>query len=85
MLAEVEIKQLIRKNSIVFIPSFGLVSESIINEVETYLKQVKRVLLSTLKEEFPSYKEAAIAISQQIGCRIHWKSIEVVEIIAPRK
>ncbi len=85
VLAEVEIKQLIQKNSIVFISSFGLASENIITEVETYLKKVKRVLLSTLKEEFPSYKEAAIAISQHIGCRIHWKSIEVVEIIAPRK
>ena len=62
-----------------------LVSKGIITEVEAYLKQVRRILLESLKDKFPKYKEALIAISQYIGCRIHWKSIEVVEIIAPRK
>ncbi|MCK4896883.1 MAG: DUF790 family protein, partial [Candidatus Heimdallarchaeota archaeon] len=85
VLSEMEVKRIIKEKSIIFIPSFGMVSKGIITEIEAYLKQVKRILLESLKEKFPEYKEALIAISQYIGCRIHWKSIEVVEIIAPRK
>ncbi len=84
ILSEMEIKHIIQEKSIVFIPSFGMVSQGIVTEVEVFLKQVKRISLESLKEKFPEYKEALIAISQYIGCRIHWKSIEVVEIIAPR-
>ncbi|MHA1592438.1 MAG: DUF790 family protein, partial [Candidatus Heimdallarchaeaceae archaeon] len=85
VLSDMDVKRIIKEKSIIFIPSFGMVSKGIITEVEAYLKQVKRILLESLKENFPKYKEALIAISQYIGCRIHWKSIEVVEIIAPRK
>ncbi len=84
ILSEMEIKHIIQEKSIVFIPSFGMVSQGIVTEVEVYLKKVKRISLESLKEKFPEYKEALIAISQYIGCKIHWKSIEVVEIIAPR-
>ncbi|MHA1346282.1 MAG: DUF790 family protein, partial [Candidatus Heimdallarchaeaceae archaeon] len=85
VLSEVEIKHIVQENSIIFIPSFGMVSNGIVVEVENYLKRVKRILLESLKEKFPKYKEALLAISQYTGCRIHWKSIEEVEIIAPRK
>jgi predicted nuclease of restriction endonuclease-like RecB superfamily len=84
ILSEMEIKHIIQEKSIIFIPSFGMVSQGIVTEVEVYLKKVKRISLESLKEKFPEYKEALIAISQYIGCKIHWKSIEVVEIIAPR-
>ncbi|MBY9000597.1 MAG: DUF790 family protein [Candidatus Heimdallarchaeota archaeon] len=84
VLSEMEIKHIIQEKSIVLIPSFGLVSKGIVTEIEAYLKQVKRISLDVLKEKFSIYKEALIAISQHIGCKIHWKSIEVVEIIAPR-
>ncbi|MHA1202177.1 MAG: hypothetical protein ACTSQ4_06630, partial [Candidatus Heimdallarchaeaceae archaeon] len=84
ILSETEIKHIFQEKSIILIPSFGMVSQGIVTEVEVYLKQVKRISLESLKEKFPEYKEALIAISQYIGCRIHWKSIEVVEIIAPR-
>jgi len=85
VLSEMEVKRIIQEKSIILIPSFGMVSKEIVTEVEAYLKQVKRISLELLKTKFPEYKEALISISQYIGCRIHWKSIEVVEIIAPRK
>ena len=85
VLSEMEIKYIVQENSIIFIPSFGMVSNGIVVEVENYLKKVKRILHESLKEKFPKYKEALLAISQYTGCKIHWKSIEEVEIIAPRK
>ena len=79
-----EIKEIVDSNSIILITSFGLVSASITKEVRSFLKQVKRISLDNLKQKYPRYKEALIAISQYLGCKIHWKSIEEVEIIAPR-
>ena len=85
ILSENEIKKILQSSTLTYIPSFGFVSNEIISKIDVYLNTNKRVLLSKLKEEFPEYREAALAISQHLGCKTHWKSIEDVEIIIPRR
>jgi hypothetical protein len=82
MEAEETIKVL-KNFEIVLLPSYGLVSQSIIDEIREYMIKAKRTPLDTLKEEFPDYKDALIAICQNINCSVKWKSIDQVEIILP--
>ena len=73
--------KILKNHKIILLPSFGLVSNSIINTVEEFMTKVKKIPLSSLKEQFPDYKDALIAICQTIGCSVKWKSIDEVEII----
>ena len=76
-----EVSDILERNSIDFIPSFGLVDSKIIKEVNNYLEKNPRVNLDTLKKDFPKIKEALISICQSLGCNVKWKSIDEVEIV----
>ncbi len=73
--------KILENNHIVLLPSFGLVSYTIIKMVKDYMTKAKRISLSALKEQFPDYKDALIAICQSIGYGVKWKSIDEVEIV----
>ena len=74
-------KSLLDSFQITLLPSYGLVSDSIITKVKEHMDKIKKAPLITLKEVFPEYKDALIAICQSIGCAIKWKSIDEVEIV----
>ena len=73
--------KVLKNSNVTSLPSYGLVSESIIDEVREYMKNAKTASLTSLKEVFPDYKDAIISICQNIGCAVKWKSIDEVEII----
>ena len=78
-----EIIGILKTHAISFLSSYGLVKDSVIQEIEEMLNQISTIPLSELKEEFPEYKEALIPISQHLGFKVKWKSIEEIEIISP--
>jgi hypothetical protein len=79
-----EIVDILKKNSIEFISSFGLVTDETIKKVEDFLKENKRIGLDSLKKQFPDIKEALISICQNLGCSVRWKSIDEVEIVCTK-
>ena len=78
-----EIIGILETHSISFLSSYGLVKDSVIQEIKKKLNQISTIPLSELKEEFPEYKEALIPISQHLGYKVKWKSIEEIEITSP--
>ncbi len=78
-----EAKEILENHKIVLLPSFGLVSSTIIEEINNYMTKIKKISLSSLKDQFPNYKEALISICQYLGCSVKWKSIDQVEISNP--
>jgi len=72
---------ILKNHKVILLPSFGLISNSIVQTVEEFMTKAKKIPLSTLKEQFPNYKDALIAICQNIGCSVKWKSIDEVEIV----
>ncbi len=79
-----EIQQILQKNSIIFLKSYGLVTKKIIDEVNDFLKSCTRIPLNDLKNKFPKYKESLVTICQFLGCKIHWKSFDDIEIKTPK-
>lgn len=71
----------LKNHKIILLPSFGLVSDSIVKTVEEHMLKVKKILLTSLKELFPEYKDALIAICQSLGYSVKWRSIDEVEIV----
>ncbi|MHA1407213.1 MAG: DUF790 family protein [Candidatus Heimdallarchaeaceae archaeon] len=75
-----KVKSYLKREQIRFLPSFGLINEEEISKVETYVKDRKIASLTSLKKDFPHIKEALIAICQNIGCKITWKSLDDAKI-----
>lgn len=80
ILTENEISNILKESKILLLPSFGLIKEDIVEEVQAFMKEIDVINLSTLKKEFPDYKEALIVICQYLGYNVNWKSINDVEI-----
>ncbi len=79
-----EVKKLLKLYSINFLKSYGLIGKDTIDKVANYLSEIKSISLSSLKTQFPNYKEALISISQHLGYKVKWKSIEEIEIVSPK-
>lgn len=84
VLQSTEIQQILQKNSVIFLKSYGLVTKKIIDEVNDFLKSRSRIPLNDLKNKFPKYKESLVTICQFLGCKIHWKSFDDIEIKTPK-
>ncbi|MBA7557588.1 hypothetical protein ES705_50349 [subsurface metagenome] len=81
VLQSTEIQQILQKNSVIFLKSYGLVTKKIIDEVNDFLKSRSRIPLNDLKNK---YKESLVTICQFLGCKIHWKSFDDIEIKTPK-
>ena len=80
LMTSVDVTAILQDFKVILLPSFGLVSDAIVQQVKDYMTVTKKISLSALKEAYPEYKDALIAISQHIGCSVKWKSIDDVEI-----
>ncbi len=80
LMASENVIDILQNHQVVMLPSFGLVSDVIVQKVKDYMIKTKKISLSSLKEVYPKYKDALIAICQHIGCSVKWKSIDKVEI-----
>ena len=80
ILSSAEVISILQEFNMVFLASYGLVHSEVFELVREHMQGVSTSSLSDLKDKFPDFKEALIAICQHIGCKVKWKSIDKVEI-----
>ncbi len=80
ILSSSEVDRILKEFNIIFLTSYGLVHSEVFETVRKHMKSIGKSSLLALKDQFPDFKEALIAICQHIGCAVKWKSIDEVEI-----
>lgn len=80
ILSSSEVDKILKEFNLTFLTSYGLVHSEVFETVRKHMKSIGKSSLLALKDQFPDFKEALIAICQHIGCTVKWKSIDEVEI-----
>ncbi len=80
ILSSSEVDKIFKEFNLIFLTSYGLVHSEVFENVQKHMKSIGKSSLLALKDQFPDFKEALIAICQHIGCTVKWKSIDKVEI-----
>lgn len=80
ILSSSEVDKIYKEFNLTFLTSYGLVHSEVFDTVQKHMKSIGKSSLLALKDQFPDFKEALIAICQHIGCTVKWKSIDEVEI-----
>ena len=80
ILSSSEVDKIFKEFNLKFLTSYGLVHSEVFETVRKHMKSIGKSSLLALKDQFPDFKEALLAICQHIGCTVKWKSIDEVEI-----
>ncbi|MHA1115611.1 MAG: DUF790 family protein [Candidatus Heimdallarchaeaceae archaeon] len=76
-----QIKEQIEKNNLVFVPEYGIITQTKYEDLKEFIKQRRKITLNELGNNFPELKNGLILICSFMGCKVNYSSLIDVEIV----